>query len=406
MEKVVRMSHKWVFIASLLLVVAFNNCASELEPLGEGSESSSLSASRAICDAQLKAAFQRTYHPFLVQNCNGCHSAAQGSRDLNVSYNAFTQRGAALINFQSTHAHGGNSFDDSMNVKLDVFRPSWESAQVAHLNCVANAGTNKSGGTVSDLLLNSKQATPDIAGLMNTLSNQSAWVNIEWDLEQDVNPVLAGRFKALLKVEARLSGTTNNITGISFRNPKLRLKAGAEGNIRIDSLAVVLDDTKQPLVTTFFGLSRIVEPSTADVPLVDQIYTAYANYPAFQASTSIALEIGEISITNDLPTIPSTNGPIDPIPFPVIVDIPAGGLTYTQLVSSDSNYRVLGRSCTGCHRSNSGRLNLNDYATARDNAALIISRMNDTQNPMPPSGILLPQDRDMVQSWVNTGLRQ
>jgi mono/diheme cytochrome c family protein len=395
-----------ITVSSLFsLAICFNNCArlKSARNLGKSSLSSfqgfaTNNSANAVCDGQLKAAFQRTYYPFLMSNCNSCHAQAHGSRDINVAFEAFQKKGDVLIDYQATHAHGGNNFSLAMQSKLDAFKPSWNQAEDAYQVCLAQAANQNGGSFVKNLRLVDKS---QITGLANTANNTNSWVSIQWDLETEVLGGNTAKFAAYLKVEARLNKDGGAVDGIMFRNPSMRLKSGSE-NIEVSGIMIALDGQIQKQVTTFSGVSKIVA-GTSDNSLVGNSGAAYAVYANISDATKISLQIDEIAHTLLQPD--ASNGPqVGPITAFDIPDIPipTGGVTFTQLITSNSVYRVFDRSCAGCHNSG-GVFDIKNYDVAVSKASLIIQRMNSATNPMPPSGLLKLNDRDLVKSWVNAG---
>lgn len=77
-------------------------------------------------------------------------------------------------------------------------------------------------------------------------------------------------------------------------------------------------------------------------------------------------------------------------------------VTYTADVS-----KIMTNYCTTCHAgaAASAGLDLTTYANtkkATQNSNLV-SRMNNTDNPMPPSGVLSPEIRQLIDKWVKDG---
>lgn len=379
-------------IIGLLLLFAFNNCG---EFIAEQDLSSSGSY-QVICEGQLKAAYQRTYHTFLKNNCNACHSAIHGSNDLNISFNAFSARGEELIDYQATHAHGGNNFTSAMQTEIDKFKPSWTNAKNNYDDCLEQ-GANDDGVTTNSL----KTASKIIPNIQNTLNNNT-WITVEWDLENDVEENAKGKFKAMLRVEAKLNQVNGFASGLLIRNPKMKLKTGSQ-NISVANMMIYIDGKKQIAVTTYSGVSKIIN-SEVYTDLVKGSGAAYAIYENLSATTQVGFDFNEVRHTTASPE--DDVAPI--IETPVLVDIPVvpipdGGVTFVELTSMTSPYRVFNRSCVSCHGANATIIKLTNYETAKANADRIVARMNDVNSPMPPSGLLNQNDRDLVRSWVNTG---
>jgi len=64
--------------------------------------------------------------------------------------------------------------------------------------------------------------------------------------------------------------------------------------------------------------------------------------------------------------------------------------------------------CTGaCHNGPTpiGGIVLTGYSNARNHTenGSVLARINDSGNPMPPSGIMGSADRQMVQKWADDG---
>lgn len=71
---------------------------------------------------------------------------------------------------------------------------------------------------------------------------------------------------------------------------------------------------------------------------------------------------------------------------------------------------IMFNSCVTCHGGaapNAG-LDLTTYTNVRFSAEMgsLVQRMNSVTNPMPPSGILSPQQRQIIDKWVADGYPQ
>ena len=68
---------------------------------------------------------------------------------------------------------------------------------------------------------------------------------------------------------------------------------------------------------------------------------------------------------------------------------------------------IIANNCIGCHsgpNANAG-LDLSSYANVRGAAEQgnLVNRINNGSNPMPPSGILPPATRQIIDQWVADG---
>ena len=68
---------------------------------------------------------------------------------------------------------------------------------------------------------------------------------------------------------------------------------------------------------------------------------------------------------------------------------------------------IITNNCIGCHsgpNANAG-LQLTSYANVRAAAEQgnLVSRINNGSNPMPPTGILPPETRQIIDQWIADG---
>lgn len=347
-------------------------------------------ASQGVCENQLKAVYQSTFFPMLRVSCNRCHGNAHGSTDLNTSYSGFMAKGASLIEYKATHPHGDNGID--LTNQIASVKPQWNAGQDVYLACLASGG----GAGGSKLRANAKKVT----GIEMTMTNQAQWKSIEWDLDTEVPMEMQGQFGAFLKIEARLALQSGSVVGFEFRNPMMRLKSTGK-NIQVSGMSIYLNNTFQPNVTTYAGLTMVVDKTT-DVALAPGASIALDWFPGADKETMVALEFSNIQLTDQsgIGTGGGTgSGGTTPNGSPV---------TFAQLISTDVNLGIFKRSCMGCHSGGNlgGGLDLSDYNAAKANASGIQSRMNNAANPMPKSGLLPQADRDVVSRWINAGSPQ
>ncbi|SHE33351.1 Planctomycete cytochrome C [Psychroflexus salarius] len=90
----------------------------------------------------------------------------------------------------------------------------------------------------------------------------------------------------------------------------------------------------------------------------------------------------------------------------VIEDTEAEPVVETVFYNPDIK-SVVDNFCISCHNdvsANSG-LNLSNYDLVKDAAenGNLILRINDVQNPMPPSGLLPSSERALFDKWVADG---
>lgn len=68
---------------------------------------------------------------------------------------------------------------------------------------------------------------------------------------------------------------------------------------------------------------------------------------------------------------------------------------------------IIANNCIGCHsgpNANAG-LDLSSYANVRGAAEQgnLVNRINNGSNPMPPTGILPPETRQIIDQWIADG---
>ncbi len=399
----------WIFFVIPFFVASFFNACGRIGTPGVvTSDSDVLGLGKAACDAELKSVYSTTYHPFLVQNCNSCHSMVHGSSDLNSSYKSFMQKGSTLIDYQSTHSHGGNALGSQMQVSIDAFKPKWNVAQESYMSCVASAGPL--GGSVS--LMTKGLVIP---GILTTLpatgqTTSNVWVKAQWDLSTDLvegsSDPNANKFQAILEIEAKFMLFGGEAVGFQFRNPKLRLKSNMDKAVEVIGLQIYIDGVLQDQVTTYLDVMAEAN-SITPVPFAEGLGSAIAYYNNIGLYNKIAFGLSAIrnigeTTSESIPTPTPTPTPT-PMPMPM-----AGGVTFTQLISSDPNLGVFSKYCTSCHNAGNakGGLDLTNYSQSSLQANLILNRMNDVNNPMPQSGLVAQSYRDVVNQWITGGKRQ
>ena len=81
---------------------------------------------------------------------------------------------------------------------------------------------------------------------------------------------------------------------------------------------------------------------------------------------------------------------------------PSEKVTYTNTIQG-----IMANNCTACHgnpRSGGAPTSYTTYSQVKNDINRIIHSINSTSNPMPPSGLMPSQTRNLVQQWKNDGL--
>ncbi|WP_298534778.1 hypothetical protein [uncultured Algibacter sp.] len=96
----------------------------------------------------------------------------------------------------------------------------------------------------------------------------------------------------------------------------------------------------------------------------------------------------------------SSDSPDDVIPDPK--PDPTSEITYDDNIKS-----IMSANCTQCHgapTSQGAPFSLTTFTQVKNRVDVIISRMNNSANPMPPAGLLSTDVRAMVKQWKDDGL--
>ncbi|MFL1011212.1 hypothetical protein [Flavisericum labens] len=94
----------------------------------------------------------------------------------------------------------------------------------------------------------------------------------------------------------------------------------------------------------------------------------------------------------------------DPTPTPDPDPTPMDEVTYDADIKS-----IISNNCLQCHGSpttNNAPMSLTTYAQVKNNVDNIISRINSSTNPMPPSpnSPLSASEKSLIQQWKDDGL--
>ncbi len=357
-------------------------------------------ASNGVCESQLKSYFERTYFPLLSTNCNNCHSSSHGSKNLNSSFSSFMSKGESLIEYKATHPHGDNGVN--LTTEIAALKPEWNAGQEEYLVCLAsNTGDGSGRLRVDGKAVPAIQQTIRVdstTGLVENVTGNNAWKPVEWDIEADVPVASRGQFQALLKAEARFAVSSGEVVGFEVRNPTMRLKNASTGNnhIRVDGMNLFLDDQLQFNVTTYTGVSKVVDKTT-EVQIAAGSAYAMAWFPEAVSTTSLAFEFSSIQITSEVDNSSGPGGPGN------------GGtiIRYNDLISTDPEKGIFRNICFACHNqgpASPAGLDLADYTIARGKIAQILNRINsnDPSFRMPLGGTPLTQaQKDIIANWSN-----
>ncbi len=366
---------------------------------GSGGFSFDTNSFNPVCDGPLMSHFSQTYHPFLQQQCGSCHTAGPGTGnfshpDIMTAYSSFRGLTRARVERNIVNPAHQPPFTGTQHIPVVTnFTPGWEKAEADYNSCMGKSGI----GLVT---------TPKANGLILQRAGTNTWTRLEWDLfteAADMN--LRSKVPLIASIEARVAVIAAERRGYEFRNPMVKIKEGYQGPWRLMSMHLHINNEKMLDVSTYSYIDVSVN-STTDTNISPNTSFALAVRDSVNANDTFAIEFGEIrnsdggSIITDPGNGGGGNTTLPPLPASV---------TLTQLLSNDANLGVFRQNCTSCHSSANaqGSFNITNVTQARNAASLILRLMTNTNDPMPPSGILNGTTGaykiDLVRIWVNGG---
>ncbi len=354
------------------------------------------------CEAPLMNTFGSTYYQTFKNKCATCHQNGPGlgsfaNADFQTAYNAFNSLGRTRVERNFLNAAHQATITGAMNQSLvDRSQTAWTKAEESFAKCAKDSGDDVIPG-LEMLTLHKSDAR-----IMQNARTGNPWVKLEWDLANEMaSSADRGKYLMLFSIEVRVSVSGLVNRGYEFRNPTVRLKENATTPYRINKIFFSINESKLYDVTTFSQLSALIVSMT-DFNLAPNAANALA-VTSVRGGDSFAIAFGRLQTESGTiggTTGGGTTGGTEP-PLPTTV-------THTQLMSTDVNLNVINRACVSCHSGANPRagLNLSNYTSAQNAAALMVERMNDSLNSMPPTGMLSERDRELVRIWQTGGTPQ
>ena len=346
------------------------------------------------CEAELLNLYRVTYFPFLNQTCGTCHTNGPGigqfgHTDLNTSYFAFKSISRASVNRNIINPNHQPPYTGTQNQgTLDAFTPGWVAAEATYAACT---GSSVAGSGIVTL----GKTNPAIVAS----TNPNTWTRLTWNLSSEIrNTALMGRIPLTIGIEARVAVINGVRQGYEFRNPTVRVNAGFTGPYQGSTLRLYINNNLLSNITTYNSLTFDINSAT-DVNIAPGYSYALAAMTPVAATDSFAIEFADIRTGGT--SIGNPGAPPTPPPTPTL---PAT-VTLAQLLSNDATLGVFRQSCVGCHSAGNpaGGLDITNPALARAQANSIYSRMTNANSPMPTAGLLLPEKRELVRIWRDTG---
>ncbi len=370
----------------LVAMVAFNNCSAV-------HEGGSLSSSFEACNLALKDEFLNGYHEFLVTNCAGCH-VSQGSgngafadRNIDIAFDAFNVRGNLLVGSRALDTNHQPPWTGSQHSsEISQLDSTWDVIKQQTNDCIS-----RSGGVVDDIYddgIVPEDPTftrGEIQTYIKIMDATPTRKTINWDLSTEIlRPSGLSFTGAQLSIDVQANTTINGEKSYIFSNPRLR--AGDQA-LHLIHIGFIINNQLVSTATSYHGLNRRV--------------------PATQTRD---LSAGSITFLYDLKntdTLSLSIGLLDVVDF--------NPPTFDQLIAPTG---VFGQNCLSCHNSANTTTTLQgdfDISTRQaiitqikvapyspNNSSLFI-RMNDTDSPMPTTGILPNNQIKQVLDWIRDG---
>lgn len=345
--------------------------------------------------------FSTYYYPVFRSKCASCHEKGPGlgyfaNSNFATAFDAFESLGRARVERNLLNPNHQAGLTGPQNLPLvNSVTEQWLAAENKYTTCAINTGQ------MTDVALTTIHRSNE--NIVARARQGNPWVRLEWDLQTETSTAAEkGLYLMIASIEVRVALVNDVARGYEFRNPTLRLKSTATKGYKFSNLSISINNSLAKDVTTYNQTSGIIL-STSDVNLAPGASQALAIYSSVAATDTFALVYEKIEI-GDFGTIGSGGtggGPTDPLPLPTRV-------TYSQLTSTDPTLNVISRACLNCHNAGTlrGGLDLSKYSIASSMANIMLTRVNDTLSPMPPSGMLNERDRELIRIWQTGGTPQ
>ncbi len=373
-------------LACVGMVFAYQNCS------GVHESNASLSSFEA-CNLVLKDQFSNGYHQFLTQNCNGCHvsngtgNGAFGDNDLDIAFDAFNVRGNILVENRALDPNHQPPFTGPQHqgdiIDLDE---GWYAAKAQADLCIANAGVTIENEIEGGVITNDPQPTTHaFETFIKLIDADKDGTTIQWDLSDEILLPNGTSFPgARLEIEVTALSTVTGEKSYIISNPKLR--AGDQA-LHFQYFGVKINNQVVQEANSFHQINRKIPPNTERDLATSSLVFRYD----IRATDTISVLIGNIQTTTFNPP------------------------TFDELIAPTG---VFGANCMSCHDGGTGNpqagfdiSNRNAVLTQlmvapySPNNSEIFKRMNDTQRPMPQSGILSDPALEQVLWWIQDGAR-
>jgi hypothetical protein len=252
-------------LTSAVCIILYQNCGTDFVPLDDLRLAS---LGQFICGSNLEQTYAKTYHPFVVQNCVGCHGGSQSPKfalsDPSLAYKEFqltTQ--ATFRSYALNPSHGGAAGGPKNQIAVNKAETNFNSCK-----------SDTSGGGGETVITARTQPLPvNATGALQV----RVYNNLGGQLQMG-SMALAG---AQLDFQVRVDSTVNPPAYVIAR-PRLQTGAAA---IRVKGLFVMINGTRITTATAFKGLDRTIAANTTFANGTLATASAIFEYPGAQPTT-------------------------------------------------------------------------------------------------------------------------
>ena len=347
-------------------------------------ERGNVSAS-SMCHLSYEDVFRDQYHPFLKKNCSGCHSSggsgtgAFADPDPSVAIDQFALRGDAINRKAVDPTHQPPYTGSQHEEFINSAKRNWDIANQEALNCMANSDSQESDDSI---IKDPDPSSATIELALRSLGDTSTTKKtIKWNLGDSILKPSGISF-AETEFSIDVISQTSPTGDMSYELSNPTLKTGAQA-LHLVYIDIAINGIKISSATTYKGVNRRVAAHSSD-PL--SLTTMVVPYDV-RSSDRISIGFGFLEVVDFSP------------------------VTLAQLNSGNG---VFALQCLSCHNASNaqGSLDLSqrdplvaDYMVSPYNAnsSEIFRRMNNPNNPMPPSGLLSDSDIEVVKNWIFAG---
>ncbi|NQZ02131.1 MAG: hypothetical protein HRT45_15840 [Bdellovibrionales bacterium] len=372
------------------LVAGCSATHEELKSDGSGGSANPLTNK---CGLSLEQTFASSYHGLLKNQCAGCHvqggvgKGAFADSNVATAFSQFMLTGSDFVRTRALDPVHQPPFTGPVNQPaIDSIDPAWNDAVATFDSCQADLERDNRNPGPSPTIPEDdpivEKIDVDLETTAKTIAANGSPKTLSWNLgnESAVNSTGLNLSNVRLEVDVVVFTSPTNERSYQLSNPRLRAAGQA---LRLRYLEILLNGQYYQLGSAFKTSDRRVPANqTRQLSTGTLIVNETPN-----SNDTLALGVGEIT------------------------EIDFNPPSFQQLVANNG---VFGQNCAGCHGGGnpSAGFRIANYAEITGKFLVVpfepqlsqlYTRMNDTINPMPASGILPTASRQQVLDWILDG---